>query len=499
MTTNFLDRLSQDLTKLLECGDGYDTIIYAGEGSDNRLFRVHSAILRFRSSYFYEELQDLALGRKKFMEIYKKNIPADVCEILLRYMYGGVISFDNIDAFIVFQVMIIADEWSLVELANYLEIFLYETSTKWLWSNIALVYHASFSKSENFHTLRQFCTKIITERPDAVFDTTDFESLPENIVTSVINRNDLNVEESKKWDCIIKWGIAQNQTKLPNNPDQWTEVDFYRLKATLNNLLPHIRFTRFSNEEIFNKIRPFQQILEPAVWMNIMQRFEEPINNCISFPSQTQHNLHRNITGPLSHLNSSTIITIEHVVQIATWIDRKFSTYDISNIPYDFKLLLRGSEHGYKSKTFHDICDTVSRTVLVLKVAGTEEILGGYNPLKWNVNAQDKSDKITKKDSWSRTKDSFIFNLTPKNLEDPSAKKINDSYVLSRVQNPGYAFYYSSKWGPNFGNNDLRMINNFKKSKGTSCRQVNYEKPIRKSTEPFMIDEYEIFQICPKT
>ncbi|CAG8801663.1 18744_t:CDS:1, partial [Gigaspora rosea] len=78
-------RLSQDLTKLLECGDGYDTIIYSGEGSDtgNRIFRAHSAILRFRSSYFYEELQDLALGQKKFKEIYKKNIPADVCEILL--------------------------------------------------------------------------------------------------------------------------------------------------------------------------------------------------------------------------------------------------------------------------------------------------------------------------------------------------------------------------------------------------------------------------------
>ncbi|RIB21748.1 hypothetical protein C2G38_2175758 [Gigaspora rosea] len=36
------------------------------------------------------------------------------------------------------------------------------------------------------------------------------------------------------------------------------------------------------------------------------------------------------------------------------------------------------------------------------------------------------------------------------------------------------------------------MANNFKKSKGTSCRQVIYEKSIRKSTEPFMIDEYEI-------
>ncbi|CAG8767373.1 14110_t:CDS:2, partial [Dentiscutata erythropus] len=127
------------------------------------------------------------------------------------------------------------------------------------------------------------------------------------------------------------------------------------------------------------------------------------------------------------------------------------------------------------------------------------EILGGYNPLKWNTNAQDKSDKVIKKDTWSRTKDSFIFNLTPKILENPGGKKINDTYVLSRVQNPGYAFFYSSKLGPNFGDFDLKMSNNFKKSKGTSCRQVNYEKPIRKSTEPFMIDEYEIFQICPRT
>ncbi|CAG8466699.1 6569_t:CDS:2 [Cetraspora pellucida] len=106
---------------------------------------------------------------------------------------------------------------------------------------------------------------------------------------------------------------------------------------------------------------------------------------------------------------------------------------------------------------------------------------------------------MTRKDSWSRTKDSFIFNLTPENLGNPGGKKINDTYVLSRVQNAGYAFFYSSKWGPNFGDFDLKMTNNFKRHKGTSCRQVNYEKPIRNSTEPFMIDEYEIFQICPRT
>src|SRR5438045_6210617 len=51
-------------------------------------------------------------------------------------------------------------------------------------------------------------------------------------------------------------------------------------------------------------------------------------------------------------------------------------------------------------RKFHEICDNQSRTVTIVKVKDSSEILGGYNPIKW------KSDE-----GYGTTKDSFIFSF----------------------------------------------------------------------------------------
>ena len=51
----------------------------------------------------------------------------------------------------------------------------------------------------------------------------------------------------------------------------------------------------------------------------------------------------------------STIITYEHVAEISSWIDRKSSTYSLTNTPYEFQLILRGSINGFAPQTFWDI------------------------------------------------------------------------------------------------------------------------------------------------
>ncbi len=77
-------------------------------------------------------------------------------------------------------------------------------------------------------------------------------------------------------------------------------------------------------------------------------------------------------------------------------------------MPYEFKLLLRGSQDGFTPKKFHKLCDNISCTVTFIKVKGTEEILGGYNPLMWESS-----------DKWVKTKDSFIFSFKNKdNFKD---------------------------------------------------------------------------------
>ncbi|RIB25726.1 hypothetical protein C2G38_2066762, partial [Gigaspora rosea] len=84
---------------------------------------------------------------------------------------------------------------------------------------------------------------------------------------------------------------------------------------------------------------------------------------------------------------SSLIITLQHAAEISSWIDRRSTIYDVTEIPYEFKLLLRGSRDGFTGEVFHRICDNIPGTVVAVKINSTNEILGGYNPLIWKISS----------------------------------------------------------------------------------------------------------------
>ncbi|PKY62144.1 hypothetical protein RhiirA4_488116, partial [Rhizophagus irregularis] len=137
---------------------------------------------------------------------------------------------------------------------------------------------------------------------------------------------------------------------------------------------------------------------------------------------------------------------------------------------YKFQLLFRGSHHRFAGKNFHEICDNQSRTITIIKLEGSTEILGGYNPIEW------KSD-----DSFGVTKDSFVFSF--KNSYDI------ESHILSRVKNERFAIRNYHNSGPSFGYS-LALTDGF-----GFCSNCVYEKQIRKSTDYFCVKEYEYYDV----
>ncbi|RHZ78470.1 hypothetical protein Glove_164g38 [Diversispora epigaea] len=120
----------------------------------------------------------------------------------------------------------------------------------------------------------------------------------------------------------------------------------------------------------------------------------------------------------------STIINKEHVAELSSWVDKKSTMFSLENIPYEFQLILRGSRDGFQPKTFWNMCNGHTGTIVVAKVAGTDEIIGGYNPLAWD-NSISGSDM--------KTNDSFIFSLKNGNIQNS---------ILSRVKYSSRALYY---------------------------------------------------------
>ncbi|CAG8804777.1 17048_t:CDS:2, partial [Gigaspora rosea] len=133
--------------------------------------------------------------------------------------------------------------------------------------------------------------------------------------------------------------------------------------------------------------------------------------------------------------NSNDFITLEKSSLITNWINHEDDEIPTtsSNISHEFKLLLRGSRDGRGVVTFHELCDFKGATIILIKVMGTGELIGGYNPNSW-----------TSSDRYIRTTESFIFSLG-NNTQDPS------NYILSRVKFADFAIRDSSTVNTSIG------------------------------------------------
>ncbi|RHZ51181.1 hypothetical protein Glove_482g45 [Diversispora epigaea] len=344
MSFKFFDKLSQEL---LNDKKEYNVIIEIDKEGNKKSFKAHSVVLHYRSLYFGRELENATANKNHIKTIIKPSISAQIFEIILEYIYGEIVNIENTDTKTVYELMINVNELEFKELSLKLESYLIESKASWLRTHFSLVYRSIFDSNE-FKGLKNFYNDIIVKYPNLIFESEDFSSLQETVLVSILKKDDLQVEETKIWDYVIKWGIAQNPT-LPTNSEEWSNENFMTLKTTLQQCLPLIRYFHISVNESF-----------------------------------------------------STIINKEHVAELSSWIDRKSTTYSLANIPYEFQLILRGSRDGFHPETFWNMCHGCFGTIVVAKVAETDEIVGGYNPLAW--------DNLTG-GSNMETNDSFIFSL----------------------------------------------------------------------------------------
>lgn len=105
-------------------------------------------------------------------------------------------------------------------------------------------------------------------------------------------------------------------------------------------------------------------------------------------------------------------------------------------------LLYRGSRDGFRASDFHSKCDTISKTLTIIKAANSGNIFGGYTETEWNQSGQFKYDK-----------NAFLFSLV--NMEQRPVKVD----IANGQENN--AMGSSSNQGPVFGNgNDINISDN---------------------------------------
>jgi hypothetical protein len=124
-------------------------------------------------------------------------------------------------------------------------------------------------------------------------------------------------------------------------------------------------------------------------------------------------------------LDSKILTTLEQQMELI-----KLCEFDIRD---SFRLIYRGSEHGFGAHNFHTKSNIIENTFIVIKACETNFIFGGFNSIKWSqAISYYKSDPTA-----------FLFSLTNKDNQ-PCKMKIDSS-------KQDMAIYYSFEHGPIFG------------------------------------------------
>ncbi|CAB4426079.1 unnamed protein product [Rhizophagus irregularis] len=466
-----LPKLSQNLLEILNDEEYYDITIEVGSDPYVKVFRSHMVILNYRSPYLRrvlstnERRNDGTLAHIKL-----PNILPEIFQIVLRYIYGGKISMKEFDISDIVKIMIAANELSLHELIPFLESFLIENKASWMEQNFNLIYQISF-EDNSFLKLQKFCKDLISKEPKKIFNSPNFSSIPEKLLITLTQNDNLQMNEIQVWEHVIKWGLAQNP-ELPSDPTSFSKDDFNALRNTLQQCISHIRFHNLGSKEFLKKVKPYKKVLPKELYNDLLDYFldndsKKPVPRIIEENKEIHSN---NI--------DSKIITFQHLELISKWIDR-LEIADRLATSYEFKLLYRYSRNdsnklnnGYDK--FRKICKNQSRTITVIKVKKSNEILGGYNPIEWKFDGY-----------YGVTNDSFIFSFSNNSIEN---------YNLSHVKNKERAIF-SGTYSFNLAFDlDLQLYSDAYDQFRVNCEKSSYEKHIGEINDLY-VEEFEVFQI----
>ncbi|GES93578.1 hypothetical protein GLOIN_2v1882540 [Rhizophagus clarus] len=458
MSAQFFSKLSQNYIELLKDDEYYDIIIEVGDDPNVKIFHAHMNILCYRSTY----LRRILASNKKnsgndLAHIKLPNASSEIFQIILEYIYGGILSLDEKDDSDLLKVLGTADKLNLQELVEYLQEYLIENKSEWLEQHFEFTQQIS-SQSNNLSKLQEFSIK----------------------------SDDLQMKEIEVWEHVLKWGLAQNPTLIPD-PKSWSVEDFKTMRNTLQHCLPLVRFFCLSSKEFSQKVRPYRKLLN-------QQLIEDLLNFFLESDYVSSQNIQRPRNIMINEITNevicSLIVNSGIVSTISRWIDKvdiNDSNFKELYLPYKFKLLLRGSRDGFTPKRFHELCDYKRNTVTFIKIEGTEEIIGGYNPIIWESSSFPSWLTLC----WGETKDSFIFSFKNRN-------NFKDA-IVSYVKNMNCALLFSDNAGPNFGNDIIICSSNESTNYDKfRCNNCYYEKPIRDSDDYNNIEDYEVFQIIKR-
>src|SRR6185369_726581 len=109
------------------------------------------------------------------------------------------------------------------------------------------------------------------ESPEIFLKSDDFTMIEKSMFISIIEKEDLELDEIDIWEHVIRWGRGQIENLNEKDISEWNENDFNELKSTLHDIIPLIRFEFISPTEFFDKVRPYKNIFDTKIYDEILK------------------------------------------------------------------------------------------------------------------------------------------------------------------------------------------------------------------------------------
>ncbi|RIA80532.1 hypothetical protein C1645_838541 [Glomus cerebriforme] len=126
-------------------------------------------------------------------------------------------------------------------------------------------------KINNFN-LQKYCNDLISKEPDKILISSNLSSIPEKLLASIIQNDNLQMSDIQVWENVFKRGIAQNP-ELPSDITNYSKEDFNTLKNTLQQCIPFVRFYNLTSKEFSDKVYPYRKILPKELRSELVKEF----------------------------------------------------------------------------------------------------------------------------------------------------------------------------------------------------------------------------------
>lgn len=269
-----------------------------------------------------------------------------------------------------------------------------------------------------------------------------------------------------------------------NNCESSADLEFL-IKQIYDEIRESGLFESFSNrtegisvmlKELKNSIKKQGELLPTTIFSDPMKSQEiiEKLKKPLAQFAQEAHRIEHKIM-PLSmsssyEFDSKIVTNSDHQEMISGWLSSQPQRLML-------KLLFRATRDGFLASTFHKKCDNIKNTLVLVKVAGTGKMCGGFTELEWNAIESHKHQER-----------SFLFSVNEK------AK-----FPLKQKQ---YSIYGGKDAGPSFGGGcDLYLGDNCNLSKasysnfGHTYEAGDMDKTTLTGSYNFSVEDYEVFEV----